>query len=158
NDEVDMRRFGGLAAVMKITFVTFTFGYLAIIGVPPFSGFFTKDPIIEAAFDTGGTSGAIPRTAAPHGARIPGFYLTRVMLMTFVGKRRWEDNMHPHEVSAVMTSPMVILAIGSLCAGGFLMIANRVIDFLRPVAGTPPLSHGFFAPLSWLTLALVLTR
>ena len=43
NDEVDMRRFGGLATVMQITFVTFTLGYLAIIGVPPFSGFFTKD-------------------------------------------------------------------------------------------------------------------
>ncbi len=68
NDEVDMRRFGGLAKVMPITFVTFGFGYLAIIGIPPFSGFFTKDAIIDAAFDKGGTSGAIlgcvPRCSA----------------------------------------------------------------------------------------------
>jgi NADH-quinone oxidoreductase subunit L len=156
NDDVDMRRYGGLATAMKITFVTFTFGYLAIIGVPPFSGFFTKDPIIEAAFDQGGTSGAILGTAALIGAGITGFYMTRVLLLTFTGKRRWEDDRHPHEVSSVMTSPMVILAIGSLCAGGFLLIANRLIGFLRPVVGTPPLSHGFFAPLSWLTLALVL--
>ena len=85
NDEVDMRRFGGLATVMKITFVTFAFGYLAIIGIPPFSGFFTKDPIIEAAFAKGGTSGAILGTAALLGAAITAFYMTRVMFMTFLG-------------------------------------------------------------------------
>src|SRR5260370_6438412 len=51
DDEVDMRRFGGLAKIMPITFVTFGIGYLAIIRVPPFSGFFTKDPITDAAFD-----------------------------------------------------------------------------------------------------------
>jgi NADH-quinone oxidoreductase subunit L len=155
NDEVDMRRFGGLATVMKITFVTFAFGYLAIIGIPPFSGFFTKDPIIEAAFAKGGTSGALLGTAALIGAGITAFYMTRVMYMTFAGKRRWDDGAHPHEAPPVMTSPMVILAIGSLCAGGFLMISNRLIDFLAPVVGTPPLSHGFFTPISDITLAVV---
>src|SRR5215472_14239328 len=155
NDEVDMRRFGGLATVMKITFVTFTFGYLAIIGIPPFSGFFTKDPIIEAAFDKGGTSGAILGTAAMIGAGITAFYMTRVMFMTFTGRKRWDDAAHPHEAPPVMTSPMVILAIGSLCAGGFLMISNRLINFMAPVVGTPPLSHGFFAPVSDIALAVV---
>jgi NADH-quinone oxidoreductase subunit L len=155
NDEVDMRRFGGLGTVMKITYVTFAFGYLAIIGIPPFSGFFTKDPIIEVAFDKGGTSGAILGTAALIGAGITGFYMTRVMLMTFLGKRRWDDAAHPHEAPPVMTSPMIILAIGSLCAGGFLMISSRLIDFLAPLTGTPPLAHGFFAPLGWISLALV---
>ena len=91
NDEVNMRRFGGLARLMPITFVTFGLGYLAIIGVPPFSGFFTKDPIIDAAFSKGGTSGAILGTAALIGAGITAFYMTRVMLMTFTGKRRWEE-------------------------------------------------------------------
>ncbi len=95
NDEVDMRRFGGLATVMKITFVTFGFGYLAIIGIPPFSGFFTKDPIIEAAYSKGGTSGAILGTAALIGAAITAFYMTRVMLMTFGGKKRWDDGCAP---------------------------------------------------------------
>jgi NADH-quinone oxidoreductase subunit L len=156
NDEVDMRRFGGLGTVMKITYVTFAFGYLAIIGIPPFSGFFTKDPIIEVAFDKGGTSGIILGTAALIGAGITGFYMTRVMLMTFLGKRRWDDAAHPHEAPPVMTSPMIILAIGSLGAGGFLMISSRLIDFLAPVTGTPPLAHGFFAPLGWISLALVL--
>jgi NADH-quinone oxidoreductase subunit L len=161
NDEVDMRRFGGLATVMKITFVTFGFGYLAIIGIPPFSGFFTKDPIIEAAYSKGGTSGAILGTAALIGAGITAFYMTRLMFMTFAGKRRWDDGapghggQHPHEAPPVMTSPMVILAIGSLLGGGFLMLSSRLIDFLAPVVGTPPLSHGFFAPISDIALVLV---
>src|ERR1700760_3364418 len=90
NDEVNMRKYGGLARVMPITYVTFALGYLAIIGIPPFSGFFTKDGIIEAAFDKGGTSGAILGTCAVIGATITAFYMSRVMLMTWYGKRRWE--------------------------------------------------------------------
>ena len=155
NDEVDMRRFGGLATVMKITFVTFTFGYLAIIGVPPFSGFFTKDPIIDAAFAKGGTSGALLGSAALLGAGITAFYMTRVMFMTFGGKSRWDDKVHPHEASAVMTVPMIVLAVGSLGAGGFLMLANRLIGFLAPVVGTPPLAHGFFTISGDVSLVLV---
>jgi len=155
DDEVDMRRFGGLARVMPITFVTFGIGYLAIIGVPPFSGFYTKDPIIEAAFSKGGTSGALLGAAALLGVGITAFYMTRVMLMTFAGERRWDDKVHPHEAPPVMTSPMVVLALGSLGAGGFLIVNNRLVDFLSPVVGTPPLSHGFFTPASWGGLALL---
>ena len=77
NDDVDMRRYGGLRAVMPITFVTFVSGYLAIIGIPPFSGFFTKDKIIEAAFDKGGTEGWLLGVAALLGAAITAFYMTR---------------------------------------------------------------------------------
>jgi NADH-quinone oxidoreductase subunit L len=156
DDEVDMRRFGGLRKVMPITFVTFLFGYLAIIGVPPFSGFFTKDPIIEAAFDKGGTSGAILGTAALIGAGLTAFYMTRVMFMTFAGERRWDEKVHPHEAPPVMTSPMVVLAVGSLCAGGFLIIDNRLVNFLAPVVGSPPTSHGFLSPVSGGALALVI--
>jgi len=155
NDEVDMRRFGGLRSVMPITFTTFTIGYLAIIGVPPFSGFFTKDPIIEAAFDKGGTSGAILGGAALLGAGITAFYMTRVMFMTFAGERRWDDSVHPHEAPPVMTSPMVVLAVGSLGAGGFLILGNRFVNFLGPVVGYPPVSHGLFTPVSIGALALV---
>jgi NADH-quinone oxidoreductase subunit L len=156
DDEVDMRRFGGLRKVMPITFVTFLFGYLAIIGVPPFSGFFTKDPIIEAAFDKGGTSGAILGTAALIGAGITAFYMTRVMFMTFAGERRWDDKVHPHEAPPVMTAPMVVLALGSLGAGGLLIVDNRLVNFLAPVVGSPPTSHGFFTPVSGGALALVI--
>jgi NADH-quinone oxidoreductase subunit L len=155
NDEVDMRRFGGLALAMPITFVTFTLGYLAIIGVPPLSGFFTKDPIIDAAFAKGGTSGALLGTAALVGAGITAFYMTRVMLMTFTGERRWDDEVHPHEVPPVMTSPMIILAIGSVCAGGFLILGNRLLNFLGPVTGVPPTSHGIWTKAGGGALILV---
>ena len=70
---------------MPFTFVTFGLGYLAIIGIPPFSGFFTKDGIIDAAWDKGGTSGYILAACAIVGAGITAFYMTRVMLMTWYG-------------------------------------------------------------------------
>src|ERR1700722_12787297 len=129
DDEVDMRRFGGLARVMPITTVTFGLGFLAIIGVPPFSGFFTKDPIIDAAFAKGGTSGALLGTAALVGAGITAFYMTRVMFMTFAGERRWDEKVHPHEAPPIMTGPMIVLAIGSVGAGAFLYVNNRVLGF-----------------------------
>jgi NADH-quinone oxidoreductase subunit L len=156
DDEVDMRRFGGLARVMPVTFVTFLFGYLAIIGIPPFSGFFTKDPIIEAAFDKGGTSGALLGTAALIGAGITAFYMTRLMFMTFTGARRWDEKVHPHEAPSVMTSPMIVLALGSLAAGGLLIVDNRLVNFLAPVVGSPPVSHGFLTPVSEGAFALVI--
>ena len=77
NDDVDMRKYGGLRKVMPITFVTFGLGYLAIIGFPPFSGCWTKDGIIEAAFDKGGTSGQILGWLALIGAGITAFYMSR---------------------------------------------------------------------------------
>ncbi len=155
NDEVDMRRFGGLGKVMPITYVTFGLGYLAIIGVPPLSGFFTKDPIIDAAFDKGGTSGALLGTAALIGAGITAFYMTRLMFMTFLGERRWDDQVHPHEAPPVMTAPMIVLAIGSVAAGGLLIVNNRLLDFLSPVVGTPAPSHGIWTKYGIITLALV---
>jgi len=155
DDEVDMRRFGGLRKIMPITYVTFALGYLAIIGVPPLSGFFTKDPIIDAAFAKGGTSGALLGTAAVLGAGITAFYMTRVMFMTFFGDRRWDENVHPHEAPPIMTAPMIVLAIGSVCAGGLLIVDNRLLNFLAPVVHTPPPSHGIWTTYGIITLALV---
>jgi len=155
DDEVDMRRFGGLARVMPITWVTFGIGYLAIIGVPPFSGFFTKDPIIDAAFGQGGTSGALLGAAALIGAGITAFYMTRVMFMTFAGERRWDDKVHPHEAPPVMTAPMIVLAIGSVAAGGFLILANRLLNFLGPVTGVPPTPRGVWTVPGIAALVLV---
>ncbi len=156
NDEVNMRQYGGLARLMPVTFATFGLGYLAIIGIPPFSGFFTKDPIIEAAFDKGGTSGAILGTCALIGAGITAFYMTRVMLMTWFGKRRWEAEAHPHESPGVMTWPMILLAVGSVGAGAFLIIGQRFEDFLGPVTGFPPTSHGLFTVPGIVALVLSL--
>ena len=156
NDEVNMRRYGALARVMPITSVTFGLAYLAIIGIPPFSGFFTKDPIIDAAWQSGGTSGWLLGGAAIIGAGITAFYMTRMMFMTWFGAKRWEAHAHPHESPAVMTWPMIILAIGSVGAGAFLMINDRLVDFLAPVVGKPPVSQGIFTGPGLIALALAL--
>jgi NADH-quinone oxidoreductase subunit L len=141
DDEVNMRRYGGLMKFMPVTFVTFGFGYLAIIGIPPFSGFFTKDGIIEAAWDKGGTSGAVLATCAILGAGITAFYMTRVMLMTWFGSKRWAEKAHPHESPRTMTWPMILLAVGSIVGGGFLILGRRFEQFLAPVTGVPPTAH-----------------
>src|SRR5450755_2758544 len=156
NDEVNMRRYGGLARIMPVTFATFGLGYLAIIGIPPFSGFFTKDGIIEAAFDQGGTSGAILGTCAVAGAVLTAFYMTRVMLMTWFGNRRWAAETHPHESPGTMTWPMILLAVGSVGAGAFLIAGQRFENFLGPVTGLPPASHGLFTVPGVVTLVLAL--
>ena len=156
NDEVNMRRFGGLARVMPITSVTFGLAYLAIIGIPPFSGFFTKDPIIDADFTEHGTAGNVLGTLALIGAGITAFYMTRMMFMTWYGRRRWEAGAHPHESPPVMTWPMIVLAIGSVGAGAFLIVNDRLQDFLAPVVGVPPESHGFFTAPGLVALAFAL--
>ncbi|WP_336082475.1 NADH-quinone oxidoreductase subunit L [Nocardia sp. SSK8] len=136
NDETDMRRYGGLRTLMPITFVTFGLGYLAIIGVPPLSGFFSKDKIIEAAFDHGGGVGILLGTVTLVGAGLTAFYMTRVMLMTFFGPRRWQPDTHPHEAPAVMTGPMILLAFGSVFAGGLFVWGSSLVNWLAPVVGT----------------------
>ncbi|WP_240135417.1 NADH-quinone oxidoreductase subunit L [Streptomyces sp. MUM 178J] len=138
NDEVDMRKYGGLRKYLPITFVTFGLGYLAIIGVPPFSGFFSKDKIIEAAFAQEGARAWIFGGIALLGAGITAFYMTRVMLMTFFGKQRWQpdaegEEPHPHEAPRTMTIPMILLAVGSVGAGAFFSIGDRFVNWLAPV-------------------------
>ncbi|MGI8868509.1 MAG: NADH-quinone oxidoreductase subunit L [Mycobacteriales bacterium] len=135
NDEVDMRRYGGLWRLMPATFVTFGLGYLAIIGFPGLSGFFTKDKIIEAAFDQGGASGWILGLCALLGAGLTAFYMTRLMIMTFFGKRRWVTDAHPHEAPMVMVLPMALLAIGSIGAGAYFVVGGRMQHWLEPALG-----------------------
>ena len=157
-DQVDMRRFGGLRKYMPLTFGCFATGYLAIIGLPPFAGFFSKDKIIEAAFDLGGTRGTILGTVALLGAGITAFYMTRLMVMTFFGKERWTDGQHPHESPSVMTAPMVLLAIGSIASGGLLVLGGALQNWLEPVLG-PQVEKGAHtistAVLTALTLIVV---
>ncbi|CAM5423280.1 NADH-quinone oxidoreductase subunit L [Streptomyces tanashiensis] len=148
NDEVDMRRYGGLRKYMPVTFVTFGLGYLAIIGFPGLSGFFSKDKIIEAAFAKGGTEGWILGSVTLLGAAITAYYMTRVMLMTFFGEKRWQPDEngeppHPHESPKSMTIPMVLLAVGSVAAGAYFEFAGFV-EWLEPVTG---FAHGH-SPLS----------
>ena len=133
NDEVDMRKFGRLRVAMPITYLTFGLGYLAIIGVPPFSGFFSKDKIIEAAFNAGGARGWILGFAALLGAAITAFYMTRVMVMTFFGRKRWADDAHPHESPKLMTAPIIILSVGSIAAGALFAFGSSLQHWLEPV-------------------------
>ncbi|MFE3429977.1 NADH-quinone oxidoreductase subunit L [Streptomyces sp. NPDC059171] len=152
-DEVDMRKYGGLRRYMPVTFITFGLGYLAIIGFPGLSGFFSKDRIIEAAFAKGGAEGWILGSVALLGAAITAFYMTRVMLMTFFGEKRWQPDTeghepHPHESPKSMTIPMIVLAFGSVFAGGFFAIGDRFVNWLEPVTGY---DHGH-SPLSAATV------
>ncbi len=133
DDEVNMRKYGGLAKFMPITAVTFGLGYLAILGVPPFAGFYSKDKIIETAFNQGGGKGIILGGAALLGAAITAFYMTRVVVLTFAGARRWKDGAHPHESSVLMWGPMVVLAIGSVASGFLLSAGSSLVNWLQPV-------------------------
>jgi NADH-quinone oxidoreductase subunit L len=133
NDEVNMRKYGGLRKFMPITFVTFGLGYLAIIGVPPFAGFYSKDMIIETALNAGGAKGIILGTVTLIGAAITAFYMTRVMILTFTSPKRWEDNQHPHESPALMWVPMVILSIGSVISGYLLYRGKAFKHWLEPL-------------------------
>jgi NADH-quinone oxidoreductase subunit L len=153
DDETDMRRFGGLRKLMPVTFITFGLGYLAIIGVPPFAGFFSKDAIIETAFNAGGLKGVVLGGVTLLGAAITAFYMTRVMLLTFFGQPRWKTPLVageasgegtatlPHESPAAMTVPMVVLAIGSVGAGAVLSMGHRLQTWLEPVVGSHDTEH-----------------
>jgi len=137
DDQVDMRRFGGLWKLLPITHATFALGWLAIIGVPPFSGFWSKDLIIEAAFSQPGWRGLVFGGAALLGAGITAFYMTRLMFMTFWGSARWTEDQHPHESPTSMTAPMIVLAAGS-AALGLVLAFGGFVEFLAPAVGYAP--------------------
>ncbi len=154
DDEVNMRHYGGLRKLLPITFATFGLGYLAIIGVPPLAGFFSKDGIIEAALGAGGAKGIILGGAAILGAGITAFYMTRVMLMTFFGEKRWKADTHPHESPAVMTWPMILLAVGSVASGAVFAIGGTLEHWLEPVVGAHEEHH---AVPAWVVTVIVLS-
>ncbi len=154
NDRVEMRRFGGLSGVMKITWVTFGLGWLAILGVPPFAGFWSKDKIIEAAFVGEGWRPWVFGLAALIGAGVTAFYMSRLFFMTFHGKRRWDDDItHPHESPLLMTVPMMVLAVGSALLGLLLGPTNAITGWLAPVVG----EHGEETPVIAVPVLMVLT-
>ena len=158
NDTVDMRRYGALRKFMPITFITFGLGYLAIIGVPPFAGFYSKDLIIETAFNAGAAKGIILGGAALLGAAITAFYMSRVMILTFTSPKRWEDDAHPHESPILMWLPMAILAIGSVTSGFLFARGDALANWLHPVFGEHGAEHAeehLFSPIVVSAMALV---
>ena len=160
NDEVNMRKYGALRKFMPITFITFGLGYLAIIGIPPFAGFYSKDMIIETALNAGGIKGILLGSAALFGAGLTAFYMTRVMILTFTGTKRWDDEAHPHESPILMWLPMAILAIGSVVSGFLFTRGDALVHWLEPVVAAHEHSeHSELLPpivVSGIALTIVL--
>ncbi|MCX6422072.1 MAG: NADH-quinone oxidoreductase subunit L [Actinobacteria bacterium] len=127
----NMRRYGALRAAMLVTWLSFMAATFAIMGIPPFSGFWSKDDIIHAAFE----HNIIIGICAILAAGFTGFYMTRMLVMTFFGKARWEDDQHPHESPPVMTIPLIILGIGSIFTGIGLLFWGNIETWLEPVTG-----------------------
>ncbi len=147
DDDVDMRHYGALARAMPVTFATFSLGYLAIIGFPGFSGFWSKDLIIEVAL----TENLLVGVCALVGAGVTAFYMTRLMLMTFAGRKRWLDGVHPHESPKLMTVPLMVLAALSVL-GGVMILGEWIVHWLEPVTGEE--AHGE-PPLPVLVITLI---
>jgi NADH-quinone oxidoreductase subunit L len=132
HDEIDVRRLGGLRLDMPWTAALFAAGVLALSGLPPFSGFFTKDAILELASHDGEVWAYVLGSL---GALVSAWYITRLYLTAFLGERRYEG--HAHEAPALMRAPLVVLAVGGLFAGIWLAFTpeGRLATFLEPVLG-----------------------
>lgn len=135
--EQDIRNMGGLSKKLKWTFITFTIGCIAIAGIPPFSGFFSKDAILLSAFEKNPVMYGI----ALFTALLTAFYMFRLLFVTFTGKFRGTEEQahHLHESPALMTIPLIILAVLSI-VGGFVNIpevfakgGENLTEFLSPV-------------------------
>ena len=150
DDDVNMRHYGALWKLLPWTFWTFAAGYLAIIGVPPLAGYFSKDHIIEAAFH----HSALVGTLALLGAGVTAFYMTRLMLMTFAGQKRWQAGVHPHESPKTMTIPLVVQGFFSVIAG--LLMNGWIAEWLEPATGAHPHEVEWLpTAVGWATMAIV---
>lgn len=128
HEEQDIRKMGGLRKYMPITHWTFFFGWLAIIGIPPFAGFFSKDEILWFSFQS--PQGHIGLWAmGALGATLTAFYMTRLMALTFWGKSRVAKDVHPHESPSTMAIPLVVLGILSII-GGWIGIPHVIGESL----------------------------
>ena len=145
HEEQDVRKMGGLRKYMPITHLTFVLGWLAIIGIPPFAGFFSKDEILWQAYSSPAGSRALWFIGALTAA-CTAFYMTRLMALTFWGKSRFGHDVHPHESPISMTLPLMVLGLLSV-VGGWVGIphvlgevlpghpANVFEHWLEPVIG-----------------------
>ena len=143
HNEQDMRRMGALRKVMPVTAATFIVGWLAIAGVPPFAGFWSKDDILLAAYDKSPVLWAIGLVTA----LLTAYYMTRQVIMVFYGKARWHDaheehgahgDVQPHESPAIMLIPLVVLAGLSIIGGAINLpfeASEKLAHWLEPVVG-----------------------
>ncbi len=151
-DKQDMRHMGALRALMPVTAATFIVGWLAIAGVPPLSGFWSKDEILLAAWEQHWLLWAVGLVTA----LLTAYYMSRQTFLVFFGGQRWDDSVHPHESPATMTAPLVLLA-GTAAVGGAVnlpLVGDWLVleHFLEPVLAHP---HAF-ASATGTKLALAL--
>jgi NADH-quinone oxidoreductase subunit L len=161
--EQDIRKMGGLRTSMPLTHVTFLIGTLALVAIPPFAGFWSKDPILAAALDYGGALGWVLYVGGLVGALLTGLYAFRLYFYVFHGTPRYaEDEAHAHDGEAPlsMTVPVVVLAIGSTVVG-FLAIPGVWEPFetwLEPVVEplvTPSTAQDWFTSLLGVTAGVL---
>jgi NADH-quinone oxidoreductase subunit L len=154
DDATDVKELGGLWRVMPLTFLTTLAAWLAIIGFPFTAGFYSKDQILGAAFEHGGV-GLFAWVVGVLTAGLTGFYMSRLVFLTFFGERRWPDGRHPHESGPVITLPLVVLGLLALVAGPLLStftgVGGRIQNFLEPLLGTPPATGETLQQAIWLS-------
>ncbi len=156
HDEQDMRKMGALRALMPVTGLTFIVGWLAIAGVPPFSGFWSKDEILLAAWEQPDI-GWLLWLVGLVTALLTAYYMSRQVFLVFFGQQRWDDGVHPHESSWTMTLPLVLLA-GASIVGGVInlpLVSDWLFleHFLEPIFAHP--HHFTSGTATKVTLAVI---
>jgi len=139
-DEQDMRKMGALRLAMPITAATFIVGWLAIAGVPPFAGFWSKDEILLAAWEQKNI-GPLLWVIGLITALLTAYYMSRQVILVFFGDQRWDEDAHPHESSWTMTIPLCVLA-GAAIVGGAInlpLVKDWLVleHFLEPIFNDP---------------------
>ena len=160
--EQDMRRMGGLRLLMPITAGTFIVGWLAIAGVPPFAGFWSKDDILLSAFEKSPVLWVLGLATA----LLTAYYMTRQVIMVFFGEGRWHDahdehgahgDLHPHESPWMMVTPLVVLGVLSVVGGAinlpFSESTERLALWLEPVVGVHH-THTAKLPMALIAIAV----
>jgi NADH-quinone oxidoreductase subunit L len=160
HNEQNMQKMGGLKKYMPITYWTFIMATLSITGIPGFAGFFSKDEILWRTF-LGGNLGKFLWILGTGAALLTAFYSWRLIYLTFHGRYRGDEKIHPHESPPVMTVPLIILAIGAVVAGWvgipplFAEHGDKIGEFLSPVLGHPE-GHGTHAQeIMVMTLSVI---
>lgn len=134
--EQDMRRMGALRKLMPVTAITFIIGWLAIAGVPPFAGFWSKDEILLYVYANNRGLYVVGLITA----LLTAYYMTRQVIMVFYGEAKWKDHAHdhgahgdfePHESPKIMLFPLVVLAVLSVVGGAMQLPFSKKLHFLE---------------------------
>jgi NADH-quinone oxidoreductase subunit L len=152
HDQQDMSKMGGLRKAMPVTAATMAVATVAIAGIPPLAGFWSKDEILGVAFGKGGWFSVLWVVGLVT-ALLTAFYMTRQFVLVFMGEPRWDPDIHPHESPRVMTVPLIVLA-GLSIVGGLVNTPFRLglEHFLEPSFEGVQMSH---PPEGWAMFALL---